>query len=229
MKLQSVSNRKLYVQIADQIRELIATGAMSADQQLPSERDLAAELGVSRPTVREALIALEVAGLIDIRVGVGAFVRRGVNGVQVLDQSHSPVEVMKVRLMTEPEAAALAAENADEATHKRLQGVIADMRWDTQQGQWSSSRDEMLHMSIADACNNSVLREVLATLWRSRNEDLDRRFHSHLAEISELRSHILVDHQAIVEAILSGNPEGARTAMSEHLRYVENAMFSIWD
>ncbi|NMA99839.1 MAG: FadR family transcriptional regulator, partial [Phyllobacteriaceae bacterium] len=75
MKLQAVSNRKLYIQIADQIREQILNGAVEPGRQLPSERDLAQNLGVSRPTVREALIALEVAGLVEVRVGVGAFVR----------------------------------------------------------------------------------------------------------------------------------------------------------
>src|SRR5690606_1286913 len=76
MKLQAVSNRKLYLQIADQIRDQIEGGAVEAGRQLPSERELAQNLGVSRPTVREALIALEVAGLVEVRVGVGAFVRR---------------------------------------------------------------------------------------------------------------------------------------------------------
>src|SRR5690606_32423222 len=75
MKLQAVSNRKLYIQIADQIRDQILGGAVEPGRQLPSERELAQSLGVSRPTVREALIALEVARLVEVRVGVGAFVR----------------------------------------------------------------------------------------------------------------------------------------------------------
>jgi DNA-binding FadR family transcriptional regulator len=110
MKLQAVSNRKLYIQIADQIRDLIESGAAEPGRQLPSERDLAQDLGVSRPTVREALIALEVAGLIDIRVGVGAFVRGRNGGVEPLpEQNHSPIEVMQARCIIEPEVAALAA------------------------------------------------------------------------------------------------------------------------
>ncbi|WP_186307264.1 FadR/GntR family transcriptional regulator [Mesorhizobium amorphae] len=79
MKLQAVSNRKLYLQIADQIRDQILSGEATPGQQLPSERDLAVSLGVSRPTVREALIALEVAGMLEVRVGVGAFLKAPAN------------------------------------------------------------------------------------------------------------------------------------------------------
>ena len=110
MKLQAVSNKKLYIQIADQIRELISSGAIQPGQQLPSERDLALDLGVSRPTVREALIALEVAGLAEIRVGVGAFVTgKAGRPIELPEQSHSPLEIMRARQLIEPEIAALAA------------------------------------------------------------------------------------------------------------------------
>src|SRR5690606_39963188 len=97
MKLQAVSNRKLYIQIADQIRDQILGGAMAPGRQLPSERDLALGLGVSRPTVREALIALEVAGLVEVWVGVGAFVRqREGAGVGLPEVSASSLELMAV-------------------------------------------------------------------------------------------------------------------------------------
>src|SRR3954463_5712653 len=98
MKLQAVSNRKLYIQIADQIRDQIVSGDVAPGRQLPSERDLAVSLGVSRPTVREALIALEVAGLVEVRVGVGVFVRKPNTANESLPElSRSPIEIMAVR------------------------------------------------------------------------------------------------------------------------------------
>ncbi|GLQ53363.1 FadR/GntR family transcriptional regulator [Devosia nitrariae] len=230
MKLQAVSNRKLYIQIADQIRDLIQSGAAEPGRQLPSERDLAQDLGVSRPTVREALIALEVAGLIDIRVGVGAFVRGRNGGVEPLpEQNHSPIEVMQARCIIEPEVAALAARHIDTDQIAALNEILTHMRVETAAGRWPAASDQALHLTIADACASSVLREILSDLWKSRAEEVDQRFHTHLASIDELRRHIMVDHEAIVAAIERGDPDAARKAMTDHLRYVEAAMLSVWD
>jgi len=229
MKLQAVSNRKLYIQIADQIRDLIASGAAEPGRQLPSERELAQDLGVSRPTVREALIALEVAGLIDIRVGVGAFVRGRNGGEPLPEQNHSPLEVMQARIIIEPEVAALAARNIGAEGVAALHATLKRMREETASGRWSAASDQALHLTIADACGNSVLRELLNDLWTSRGEEVDQRFHAHLASIDDLRRHILVDHEAIVAGIERSDPDAARKAMADHLRYVETAMLSVWD
>lgn len=230
MKLQVVSNRKLYLQIADQIREQIDSGAAMAGQQLPSERDLAASLGVSRPTVREALIALEVAGMVDVRVGVGAFVRAPKSAAKTLpDLNDSPLEVMAVRRLLEPEAAALAANNISPEGGRRLRAAIHTMRQETANGDWSADSDRLLHMAIAEGSGNQVLRELLSQLWKSRSEQMDRQFHLHLAEMPSVREHILADHEAICSAVVNGDADAAREAMKSHLAYVEAAMLGVWD
>tara|TARA_R110002124_G_scaffold114535_60_gene269880 strand:- start:13358 stop:14047 length:690 start_codon:yes stop_codon:yes gene_type:complete len=229
MKFQVVSNRKLYVQIADQIRSQIVSGAANVGQQLPSERDLAISLGVSRPTVREALIALEVAGLVEVRVGVGAFVKGTGETIGLPENNHSPIEIMSARRLVEPEVAALAARNIDADNKARLLQMLEAMRAETAANQWSSESDRALHMIIAEACNNVVLREILVSLWDSRSEELDTRFHQHLAGISSVREHILDDHTQIATAIINGDPATARSAMSAHLSYVEAAMLAMWD
>lgn len=230
MKLQAVSNRKLYIQIADQIRDQILAGAVEAGQQLPSERDLALSLNVSRPTVREALIALEVAGFVEVRVGVGAFVRdQSKAGAALPDQDHSPIEVMKVRRLLEPDAAALASQNISEAGKARLALSIERMDADKDRGVWSTDSDRMMHMTIADAAGNSVLREILDLLWNSRSGMVDTRFHEHLAEMADVREHIFNDHSKIVKAITAGDAEAARDAMADHLDFVTAAMMKAWD
>lgn len=227
MRLQAVSNRKLYIQIADQIREQILSGAVG---QLPSERDLALRLGVSRPTVREALIALEVAGLVEVRVGVGAFVRaRADTDTSLPELSASPLEIMAVRRLLEPEVAALASRQISPSGAARLAEALLQMRTETQAGRWSSDSDRALHMTLADACGNAVLRETLDGLWNSRSEEVDSRFHQHLADISTVREHILTDHEAIVAAIVKGDAEGARMAMAAHLDFVAAAMQDSWE
>lgn len=230
MKLQTVSNRKLYLQIADQIRDQISSGTARHGQQLPSERDLAVTLGVSRPTVREALIALEVAGLVEVRVGVGAFVLApGKTSKELPDAAHSPVEVMAARRLLEPEAAAQAAANIDGTGRQRLVAILDRMRTETREGRWSPDSDRSLHMTIAYGCGNAVLRELLETLWAYRSEAIDQRFHTHLADIDSLRDTIMEDHERIAHAIINVDPSTARAAMAAHLQFVEEAMHQIWD
>jgi DNA-binding FadR family transcriptional regulator len=230
MKLQAVSNRKLYIQIADQIRDQIIAGVVEPGKQLPSERDLALSLGVSRPTVREALIALEVAGFVEVKVGVGAFVRdQGKSGTTLPDAGHSPLEIMRVRSLLEPEAAALASQNIGPDGAARLEETLRRMQAETEEQVWSAESDKALHVTIAEASGNSVLREMLEHLWTSRAEEVDTRFHQHLAAMAAVREHILADHRRIVGAILQKDAEGARSAMAAHLLFVSGAMLEAWD
>lgn len=230
MKLQVVSNRKLYLQIADQIRDQILAGTAQPGRQLPSERELAASFGVSRPTVREALIALEVAGLVEVRVGVGAFVRKpDAAGETLPELSRSPIEIMTVRRLLEPEAAALASQQIGAQGRERLESILGQMRNETLKERWSPESDRALHMTIAEATDNAVLREMLETLWTMRGEAVDTRFHQHLADIAEVREHILTDHERIVAAIVAANADAARSAMVAHLDFVSRAMLETWE
>src|SRR5512141_848960 len=119
MPLQAVESRRLYRQIADQIAALIEKGEYGAGERLPPERDLAKQLGVSRPSVREALIALEVEGYVEVRVGSGVYVlgappERG----SPLAADSGPFELIRARWIIEAECAALAAKNATRAQMK---------------------------------------------------------------------------------------------------------------
>ncbi|HEY9347561.1 MAG TPA: GntR family transcriptional regulator, partial [Inquilinus sp.] len=145
MPLQAVVNRKLYIQIAEQITAAIDSGEFRPGQQLPSERDLAQELGVSRPTVREALIALEVAGLVEVKVGVGAFVRAAARpGSALPEADHSALEIMQARALVEPELAALAARHITGEGRSELAGIVTAMRGQTVRREWSQESDRAL-------------------------------------------------------------------------------------
>src|SRR6516165_1395491 len=103
MPLQAVDSRRLYRQIADQIAALIEKGEYAAGARLPPERDLARQLGVSRPSVRAALIALEVEGYVEVRVGSGVYVRgpRDGAGHVVLSAESGPFELIRARSLVE--------------------------------------------------------------------------------------------------------------------------------
>jgi DNA-binding FadR family transcriptional regulator len=228
LKLQAVEQRKLYVQIADQLRSLITSGDAKPGQQLPSERELAQSLGVSRPTVREALIALEVAGLVEVRVGIGAFVRRPAKTAPVPDNLFSPTEVMDLRLLLEPKAAALAATNVDAIGKAQLAQNLHAVRQHSAHA-WDPVNDREFHLIIGRASGNAAMLAVLEQIWDMRSGELDLKFHQHLGELAEVRSKLLEDHQAIGQAILSGDGKAAMLGMTRHLEYVSHAMMNVWE
>ena len=113
MALEPIVNQRLYQQVADSIRKQIQSGAMPAGSRLPSEKLLAQQLGVSRPTVREAMIALEIAGLVEIRTGSGSYVRqRDTIAAPSVDTGPGPIELLNARILIEGEIAAEAAQRA---------------------------------------------------------------------------------------------------------------------
>ena len=129
MPLQPLLPRRLYRQIAEQLRALIEHGEFPAGTRLPPERDLAVQLGVSRPSVREALIALEVEGRVEVRMGSGIYVREApVRAAAVEHEAESPLETIRARALIEGELAAVAARQMKRAQLAgwRAAGLIVD-------------------------------------------------------------------------------------------------------
>src|SRR5690606_37467655 len=111
MPIQPIQSRRLYQDIASQLKALVDAGELRPGERLPTERELCAKLAVSRTAVREALIALELAGIVDVRTGQGVFVRdRASRAPEPAAGTFSPFEILESRLVVEPEAAALGAE-----------------------------------------------------------------------------------------------------------------------
>ena len=130
MPLQPLAPRRLYRQIADQLRVLIDGGEFPAGARLPPERDLATQLGVSRPSVREALIALEVEGRVEVRMGSGIYVRAADPSARAATLTHeaeSPLETIRARQLIESELAAYAALHMRRAQVASLREAIAVM------------------------------------------------------------------------------------------------------
>ena len=175
MPLQTVEPQRLYRQIAGQLRTLIAAGEFSPGGRLPAERDLAKQLGVSRPSVREALIALEVEGGIDVRTGSGIYVwtADAVNGgaaakAQDHDQGEwGPLELMRARELVEGEVAALAARNARRTQIAAIASALTQMREEAGAGIVPREGDEAFHTAVAQACGNEVLRDTVQRLLGS--------------------------------------------------------------
>jgi DNA-binding FadR family transcriptional regulator len=235
MPLQTVEPQRLYRQIAEQLRSLIASGEFCPGSRLPAERDLAQQLGVSRPSVREALIALEVEGIIDVRTGSGIYVRTPgtANGAAAARRppgdlgEWGPLELMRARELVEGEVAALAARNARRAQIAAIASALAQMRAEAGAGTVPRAGDEAFHTAVAQACGNEVLRDTVRGYWNARSGPLFERLGDYFENPASWGA-ALVEHSAVLEAIRSHDAASARLAMQAHLKKAYSRYSASW-
>jgi DNA-binding FadR family transcriptional regulator len=230
MPIHSIEPRRLYRQIADQIRGLVRSGEYPAGSRLPPERDLARQLGVSRPSVREALIALEVEGLVEVRIGSGIYVLdggRGSAGEQVHAAS-GPFELLRARWVIEGECAALAAKSAKKAQIAGIEEALESMREEHQAGRQPLAGDRLFHLRIAEATGNGALVQVVRMLWEERTGPLYKQLEHHY-DAPELWDAALAEHRAVLKAIAVHDQSGARLAMQRHLNHAYKRFSTGWD
>ena len=226
MPIQTIEPRRLYRQIAEQLRGLIERGEYPVGSRLPPERDLAQQLGVSRPSVREALIALEVEGMVEVRMGSGIY-------VQPIDAARArpvggegPLETIRARQLIESGLAAHAAEHMSKAQIAGLRNAVALMQQELDHGELAWRGDRLFHVRIAEAAENAVLLRIIGELHDERHNPLAEQLVGHFETERSWRAAI-VEHLAVIDAIASRSPEAARAAMASHLlnshdRYTAN-------
>lgn len=220
MPFQAVEPLRLYRQIAGQIAALIDSGEFPVGSRLPAERELAALLGVSRTSVREAIISLEIAGRVDVRVGTGIFVARSAaRAAEAADEGPGPFELLAARKLVEGEIAALAARKASAAQLAALGECIARMESHLDDFAVREETDRGFHVGLARATGNGALIRVVEELWNQRTE-MWRRTQQHF-HTRELAEKTLRDHAAILKGVAARDPAQARSAMHRHLARVE--------
>lgn len=218
MPLQTVEPRRLYRQIAEQLRALISGGEFATGARLPAERDLARQLGVSRPSVREALIALEVEGWVEVRTGSGVYVlerpRRA--AAPVAPSEWGPLELIRARRVVEGETAALAATARRRRDLAAMQRAIDTMRELAAREVMPLEGDRAFHLAIVEACGNGVLSETVQGFWDSRKGPIFMRLGGYFETASSWRMAI-AEHEAIRDAIAARDADAARLAMHAHM------------
>ncbi len=230
MKVEAVKVRRLYIDVASQIENLIRQGEIKPGERLPSERDLAVSFEVSRPTIREAMIALEIAGLVEIRTGSGIYALP-VNkefGDHVLDDVPGPFEVLEARLLIEPEAVSLAAARISREQIKILEQALGVMDAPDSTEKEKEHADQLFHCTIAAATNNSALSSCIKWLWEMRNQSvLSSTFHQ---RVRDLGVHPYVEeHRKILNALKLRDPGRARAAMHSHISNAIEQDMSVLD
>lgn len=211
--------RNLRQQIANEIAISIRDGFYPQGRRLPSERDLAEQFKVSRPTVREAMIILEARGLVKPRQGAGVYVTEAPRPETTPPELDiGPFELMEARALIEGHTSALAATTILDEEIQELAVILQDMAEEHELGALVDLADRRFHVAIARATRNNALVAMVENLWDLRYTPACR---SMLDRASSVRAQPLVDdHRGIFEAIKARDPIAARTAMREHLGQV---------
>lgn len=209
--------KRLYLQIAEDVRQLIRDGQYAVGSRLPPERELAQTLGVSRPSLREALIALEIEGMIEIRMGSGIYVLSAVKAAaSARSLGESPTELMQARALIESAAIIRAAAAITEPTLSALTRLVEAMRHDILEGRKPIEHDRLFHVTIAEQTGNSVLADIVANLFDERHSPLFDRMQGRF-ETPQTWSDALREHEAILAALAARDPLAAQAAMYAHL------------
>ena len=218
MPIETISPRRLYQQVADQLLALIDTGEFAVGARLPTERELAAKLGVSRPTVREALIALEVHGRVRIRVGSGIYVLPEASGPAIQDQGSAtgPFELLEARTLIEGAVAEAAARQAGPSHIAALDDLLAEMEQTFGTGPELMALDRAFHTTVAGILGNDAVTAIVGDLFDQRMNPYFAQLASYFENEATWRT-AWQEHRAVRDAIARGDARGARKAMQGHL------------
>lgn len=214
-----MKTRRLFWQIVEKIESLIDSGTYQAGARLPPERVLAETFEVSRPTIREAIIALEVRGRVEVKTSSGVYVLHQDNH-DVNDIKVSPFELTQARALIEGEAAALAASTISEDEIEQLQVTLDDMK----AGKKPEEADKEFHRIISTATRNTALSKAIDDLWflKKSNVDIINAYDEVCSQSNERR---FEEHTEIFNALKVGDSAAARLSMHNHFNRLINTLF----
>jgi GntR family transcriptional regulator, hexuronate regulon transcriptional repressor len=214
---------RLYQELVRQLMSELASGKYPVGKRLPAERELAAEYQVSRPTVREAIIALEVQNLVEVRIGSGAYVKRVPGRDDHPGFDISGFELTEARLLFEGEAASLAATQITEDELAELEALVERIALENLEKAGAESADRDFHLTIARATRNTAVYRTVEGLWElRRTSPACAQLHA-LARTANITPAV-DEHRAILDALRARDPAAARSAMRTHLSAVLDSL-----
>ncbi len=232
MVFKPVSHKsRVYMEIVEQIKEQIKTGYLKAGSPLPSERELAEKLEVSRSSVREAVTILESLGILEVKHGKGSFVRDFQNTKSMKNyfdtfallfdiEPSQTLQLLEVRKILEPQAATIAAKNATAEDIAKLHEIHEEMKRALDRGEVSLDPDYSFHFQIAASTGNEILFSTLNALSDLMRKGL--RQTSWLALTDKNRTtNPIEEHEQIIKAIEEKNTAAAHDWMLKHIEEVE--------
>ena len=232
MQFKPIKPRKIYEQIVEQVKAMIVEGNLKPGDRLPSERDMADRLNVSRASVREALSALHLVGLVEIKSGEGTFIRQtNVDSIieplalALLMERDTDGEILEVRKGLEVEAAGLAALRRDNGDLAKMRKILDETKQDIIQARYAERADLEFHCIIAQASQNVLITRLMNAV-ADTIENTMRTSRQKLYSTQKISKKLIDGHEGIYEAIKNGDSMEARKRMFEHLLIVESNMIS---
>lgn len=228
-------DRRRYLEVAEEIIRSVALGALRPGDRLPNERELALRCNASRATVREALLALELGGVLEARRGAGHYL----TGIGVAARAPAaassdapPRELLEVRRILEPAASRLSAMCIRPSQVAALRAVLerTEALIDAEN---ERDLDELVvlnltfHRELASTSGNSALAEVVSHLVDASEHPLWRLVDRIVIRNPSIRHQQLAEHRAVLAAVVSGPPEKAASTMAVHLGALSERMFGL--
>ena len=224
-QIKAIKRRRLHEEIAQQIQELVWDGSLKHGDRLPPERELAERLQVSRSSLREAMRALELQGLVVSRPGAGTFINTerldsvvSIIASCLMDSGEMLKDVFEMRRLLEPGIAALAAERATEEDIEHMEATLVEQAHQIDRGESGVEGDSAFHFAIAQATHNSALIKVVMAVADTLRESRDQSL-----QTPERANRSLASHQEILDIVHRHDVEGAHKAMEHHISVVEPA------
>lgn len=214
---------RLYQNLARSLLGELAAGQYPVGARLPAERELAAKFNVSRPTVREAMIALEVQGIVEVRVGSGAYVHRLPGKEDLPGFNVSAFEVTEARLLFEGESAALAATQVSDEELSDIARLIEEIARENALHDGAEQSDRAFHLAIARATRNAAIFDAVERLWDLRSTSPEAALLHEKARTANIKP-VVDEHTAILDALRARDPAAARSAMRAHLAHVLDSL-----
>ena len=221
-----VKNSKVYDQVVEQIKKMIIEGTLKKGDKLPTERDLSEKLNVSRASVREAIRALEVIGILESRQGAGNYIRENFENslfeplsMMFILQESSPHEILEIRKVLELETAALASKKINEEELQFLSSIVDEMRNCIDENK-NLSLDKSFHYTIAKASRNLLIINFLEVTSQLMDNFIKDSRLNILSKESN-RAKLMKQHQYVYDALKERNELKAYEAMKEHFRLIE--------
>ena len=220
---KKVKTKKVYMKIVEQVQDLIKGGKLKPGDKLPPEHILAEKFGTSRPSVREALSALEILGVIESRGGKGNFIKDSLNSplyerrFRELEEEESPFELLEARKAVETEIAGLAAEKATSEEIRGIEEALDRMKNALNDIPRLMESNRQFHIAIAKAAHNSILFQMMHYLADGLKESLWVNIKRKSWALPGHPQKYLEEHTKLLEAIKKGDKEAARKIMYNHL------------
>jgi GntR family transcriptional repressor for pyruvate dehydrogenase complex len=228
--LKPIKTKKIYEQIVEQIGILVAQGQLKPGDRLPSERELVERFQVSRASIREAISALEMMGLIEVRSGEGTYIRQ-VNMDSVVAplawmiyiEKNADLELYEVRKILEVQAAGVAAARAQEDEIREMYEALEVMRVDLENNRLGEVADLRFHFAVARCTHNKILIRLMNTISDTMHKTLQSS-RGKLYEDRTTPERLYKEHCALYEAIKNHDVLEAQKLMLDHLVGVETQL-----